>query len=133
MSSRLIEVPLGLELVFPGGRVQHDFSRLPAPGVVRPLARAHLSLTNSGGGIKTRGTSALYARAIRRMAAFFDRELDGEGLAALDRGRLPTDDPESRWRGPGGLRPRAAFALRGDRPGWGAFERATAARRPVSA
>ena len=86
MSSRLIEVPLGLELVFPGGRVQHDFSRLPAPGVVRPLARAHLSLTNSGGGIKTRGTSALYARAIRRMAAFFDRELDGEGLAALDGG-----------------------------------------------
>ena len=86
MSSRLIEVPLGLELVFPGGRVQHDYSQLPAPRVVRALARAHLSLTNSGGGIKTRGTSALYARAIRRMAAFFDRELDGEGLAALDGG-----------------------------------------------
>ena len=84
MSSRLIELPLGLELVFPGGRVRHDFSGLPAPGVVRSLARAHLSLTNSGGGIKTRGTSALYARAIRRMAAFFDRELGGERLAGLD-------------------------------------------------
>lgn len=84
MSSRLIELPFGLELVFPGGRVRHDFSGLPAPGVVRSLARAHLSLTNSGGGIKTRGTSALYARAIRRMAAFFDRELGGEGLSGLD-------------------------------------------------
>lgn len=62
MSSSLIEVPLGLELVFPGRSVRHDFSALPAPRVVRSLARAHLSLTNSGGGIKTRGTSALYAR-----------------------------------------------------------------------
>ena len=57
MSSCLIEVPLGLELVFPGGRVRHDYSQLPAPRVVRALARAHLSLTNSGGGIKTPGTS----------------------------------------------------------------------------
>jgi hypothetical protein len=31
MSSGLIEVPLGLELVFPGGRVRHDYSQLPAP------------------------------------------------------------------------------------------------------
>ena len=84
MSSGLIEVPLGLELVFPGGSVRHDFSRLPGPRMVRSLARAHLSLTNTGGGIKTRGTSALYARAIRRIAAFFDRELGSDALAALD-------------------------------------------------
>jgi hypothetical protein len=84
MSSGLIEVPLGLELVFPGGRVRHDYSQLPAPGVVRALARAHLSLTNSGGGIKTPGTSWLYARAIRRIARFFERELAIDALGALD-------------------------------------------------
>ena len=48
------------------------------------LARAHLSLTNSGGGIKTPGTSHLYARAIRRIARFFERELGSDGLGALD-------------------------------------------------
>ena len=84
MSSGLIEVPLGLELVFPGGRVRHDYSQLPAPRVVRALARAHLSLTNSGGGIKTPGTSWLYARAIRRIAPFFERELAIDALGALD-------------------------------------------------
>ncbi len=84
MSSRLIEVPLGVELVFPGGSVRHDYSKLPAPRVVRALARAHLSLTNSGGGIKTPGTSHLYARAIRRIAPFFERELDSDALGALD-------------------------------------------------
>jgi hypothetical protein len=84
MSSRLIEVPLGLELVFPGGSVRHDYSKLPAPRVARALARAHLSLTNSGGGIKTPGTSWLYARAIRRIARCFERELDIDALGALD-------------------------------------------------
>jgi len=84
MPSGLIEVPLGLELVFPGGRVRHDYSQLPAPRVVRALACAHLSLTNSGGGIKTPGTSWLYARAIRRIAPFFERELDIDALGALD-------------------------------------------------
>ena len=84
MSSRLIEVPLGVELVFPGGSVRHDYSKLPAPRVVRALACAHLSLTNSGGGIKTPGTSHLYARAIRRIAPFFERELDIDALGALD-------------------------------------------------
>ena len=84
MSSGLIEVPLGLELVFPGGRVRHDYGQLPAPRVVRALARAHLSLTNNGGGIKTLGTSHLYARAIRRVARFFERELAIDALGALD-------------------------------------------------
>jgi hypothetical protein len=84
MSSGLIDVPLGLELVFPGGSVRHDYSGLPAPGVVRSLARAHLSLTNSGGGIKTPGTSWLYARAILRIARFFERELGNTALGALD-------------------------------------------------
>jgi hypothetical protein len=84
MSSRLIEVPLGLELVFPGGSVRHDYSKLPAPRVVRSLARAHLSLTNSGGGIKTPGTSHLYARAIRRIARFFERGLGADALGVLD-------------------------------------------------
>jgi hypothetical protein len=84
MSSSLIEVPLGLELAFPAGRVRHDYSQLPAPRVVRALARAHLSLTNSGGGIKTPGTSWLYARAIRRIARFFEGELAIDALGALD-------------------------------------------------
>ena len=84
MSSGLIEIPLGLELSFPDGRVRHDFSALPAPSVVRTLARAHLSLTNSGGGIKSRGTSLLYASTIRRVARFFAHELDRDALGALD-------------------------------------------------
>lgn len=84
MSSRLIDVPLGLELTFPTGSVRHDYSKLPAPSVVRALARAHESLTNSGGGIKTPGTSHHYARAIRRVARFFERELGSDALGALD-------------------------------------------------
>ena len=84
MSSGLIEVPFGLELVFPGGSVRHDYSKLPAPRVIRALAGAHLSLTNSGGGIKTPGTSHLYARAIRRIARFFERELGSDALGVLD-------------------------------------------------
>lgn len=84
MSRGLIEVPLGLELAFPGGSVRHDFSDLPGPRLVRTLARAHLSLTNSGGGIKSTNTSRLYARAIRRAARFFAGELGTDELRALD-------------------------------------------------
>ena len=84
MSGGLIEVPLGLQLSFPNGSVRHDFSALPAPALVRMLARAHLSLTNSGGGIKSRGTSLLYASTIRRVARFFAHELDCDALGASD-------------------------------------------------
>lgn len=84
MSGGLIEVPLGLDLAFPNGSVRHDYSALPAPAVVRSLARAHLSLTNSGGGIKSRGTSLLYASTIRRVARFFEQELGSDVLGALD-------------------------------------------------
>ena len=84
MPSGLIEVPLGLDVAFPGGTVHHNFAGLPGPLLVRTLARAHLSLTNSGGGIKTKNTSQLYANAVRQVAWFFFEQRDTDDLRALD-------------------------------------------------
>jgi hypothetical protein len=41
--SGLIEVPLGLEVAFPGGTVHHNFAGLPGPLLVRTLARASVA------------------------------------------------------------------------------------------
>jgi len=82
--SGLIDVPLGLQLAFPGGTVRHDFAGLPGPRLVRTLARAHLSMTNSGGAIKTTNTSQAYASAIRAVAWFFFERCDSDDLRGLD-------------------------------------------------
>ena len=84
MSSGLIEVPLGLEVAFPGGTIRHSFAGLPGPRLVRTLARAHLSMTNSGGAIKTTNTSQAYASAIRAVAWFFFEKCDSDDLRGLD-------------------------------------------------
>ncbi len=84
MSSGLIDVPLGLQLAFPGGTVRHDFAGLPGPRIVRTLALAHLAMTNSDGAIKTTNTSQAYACAIRAVAWFFFEQRDSDDLRGLD-------------------------------------------------
>jgi hypothetical protein len=133
MSSGLIDVPLGLQLVFPNGSVRHDYSKLPAPSVVRTLARAHLSLTNSGGGIKSRGTSLLYASTIRRVARFFEQELGSDALGALDTASYRRLIAALAGEHLEGCVRALLLRLVETRPGCGAPERAPAAGRPVSA
>jgi|GEM_PF-4044650 len=80
MTSRLVEVPFGLNLEFVGHeplfiRLQH----LPHAAVVRPLARALLNLTNSDGPIKAPATAKAYRNAIARFARWLDEiEFNGD-------------------------------------------------------
>lgn len=69
----LVEVPLALHLRFEGDEpLTLDFSHLPCPAVVRPLALAMLSLTNAGGTIKTAWTAKKYRDAIVRFVRWLD-------------------------------------------------------------
>lgn len=84
MSSRLVEVPLALELSFPNGSCCHDLSDLPCQAVARALAEAHLALTNTGGGIKSRKTSNNFAVASRRFVRWLGERGFQGGLDRLD-------------------------------------------------
>lgn len=72
MTSAFVEVPLGLDLDFPGYDGCHlDLSRLPCRALVRELAAALLELTNTGGPIKSPSTAKHYRVAISDAARWF--------------------------------------------------------------
>ena len=65
MTGAFVEVPLGLDLDFPGyDRCHLDFSQLPCRALVGELARALLERTNTGGPIKSPSTAQHYRTAI---------------------------------------------------------------------
>lgn len=78
MASR-IEEPLVLHAELGNGNARHDYGDLPDQALARQLAEAHLSLLNTGGGIKSRGTSVNYSVALRALVGF----LHGRGITSL--------------------------------------------------
>jgi hypothetical protein len=80
MAGAFVEVPLGLDLEFPGyDRCHVDFSALPCQALVRDLARAVFERTNTDGPIKSPGTAATYKQAIGAMSRWLrDQAFDGD-------------------------------------------------------
>ncbi|MGI8777836.1 MAG: hypothetical protein ACR2LJ_10760 [Acidimicrobiales bacterium] len=69
MPSTFVDVPLGMELHFPGYRpLRIDLAALPCPALVRDLARSLFDRTNTGGTIKSPHTASVYRNAIRHAA-----------------------------------------------------------------
>jgi len=83
--SRLIEVPLGIELWFPKGQCRcHDYSDLPCRRVVVALAQAHLGVVKPRGTISSPAASSGYAGTISSFATALHRRGFTDGLVDID-------------------------------------------------
>lgn len=84
MASSISLDPLSLLVEFPGGKSSaHQFSEVPNLPLVRQLMEAQLSMLNTGGTIKSVGTSANYATMIRWAPSTLSRLGFGETLEQL--------------------------------------------------
>lgn len=96
ITSRVIEVPLGLEVRFAGGgQRKHDFSALRCQRLALPLVRAHGSLIAPRGSIASVETSSCYATSIMQFVRGLEqrgfdggpRDLKPEHVSALVSGQ----------------------------------------------
>lgn len=72
MPSAFIDVPLGLDLEFPGYETCHlEFSNFPCQPLVHDLVRALFERTNTGGPIKTPVTAKSYRKVIAHAVRWF--------------------------------------------------------------
>ncbi len=74
-ASRLIEVPLALDLRFPNHPpYRRDLSALPSVALARDLARALLARTNTNGSITSPATAKEYVTAIRHLCRWMGEQ-----------------------------------------------------------
>jgi hypothetical protein len=82
--SLFAELPLGMDLDFPGYEHRHyDFSKLARQAQVRDLARAMFERTNTGGPIKAPSTADVYKSSIDQVDRWFDARGLDESVAEL--------------------------------------------------
>lgn len=86
MTSRLVEVPLALNMDFPGYKAfRFDFSTYPCPALARDLVRALYARTDTRGSIKSPLAVRAYKLVIGDSARWFAaRGFDGDASELTD-------------------------------------------------